>query len=55
LNLVAAAAGTLPFPISGAQAGTHFIRLRVDGADSLLVDRSVDPPAFDQSQQVQIT
>jgi hypothetical protein len=52
---LAAATGTLSFPIARATAGTHFIRLRVDGADSLLIDRSVEPPVFDQSQQVQIT
>lgn len=51
----ATASGTLPFPITNAVAGTQFIRLRVDGADSLLVDRSVDPPVFDQTQQVKIT
>jgi hypothetical protein len=45
----------LSFPITKATAGTEFIRLRVDGADSLLIDRSVDPPVFDQSQQVKIT
>ena len=30
------------------------VRLRVDGVDSLLVDRTVTPPKFDPSQQVTI-
>ena len=35
--------------------GTYYLRLRVDGVDSLLVDRSVTPPAFDSTQLVTIT
>ena len=35
--------------------GVYFARLRVDGVDSLLVDRSVTPPVFDTTQQVTIT
>jgi hypothetical protein len=31
------------------------VRLRVDGVDSLLVDRSVSPPVFDTSQKVTVT
>lgn len=34
------------FHIADAPVGTHFLRLRVDGIDSLLVDRSVTPPVF---------
>ncbi len=52
---LAGQAGTLTFVAANALAGTFFVRLRVDGAETLLVDRSVDPPVFDQSQQVQIT
>lgn len=36
-------------------AGTYFGRLRVDGVDSLLVDRSVTPPVFDLTQRVVVT
>ena len=36
---------------SGAQ---EWVRLRVDGIDSLLVDRSTTPPTFSASDQVQI-
>jgi len=30
------------------------VRLRVDGMDSLLIDRSVQPPKFKASQKVTI-
>jgi hypothetical protein len=46
---------TLTFAAIGLSAGTYFVRLRVDGVDSLLVDRSVTPPVFDQTQKVTIT
>ena len=35
--------------------GDYYVRLRVDGVDSLLVNRAVSPPAFDQTQKVSIT
>lgn len=35
-------------------AGDYFLRLRVDGVDSLLIDRSVQPPQFKASQKVTI-
>jgi hypothetical protein len=35
-------------------AGDYFVRLRVDGVDSLLIDRTVTPPKFDPSQKVKI-
>lgn len=35
-------------------AGNPRVRLRVDGVDSLLVDRSGDAPAFDLSQQLAV-
>lgn len=38
-----------PLPV-----GDYFVRLRVDGVDSLLVNRAVQPPQFDQSQKVTI-
>jgi Pvc16 N-terminal domain len=37
---------SLQFMVSDAPAGGHLTRLRVDGVDSAVVDRSVDPPAF---------
>lgn len=36
----------LAFEIADAPAGTHLLRLRVDGIESLLVDRTVTPPVF---------
>ena len=31
------------------------MRLRVDGVDSLLVDKTVTPPVFDPAQKVTVT
>jgi hypothetical protein len=41
-------------PASKFVAGDYFVRLRVDGVDSLLIDRSVHPPKFKSSQKVSI-
>ncbi len=46
---------SLTFPAQNLSAGEYFVRLRVDGVDSLLVDRSVTPPKFDQTQKVKVT
>jgi hypothetical protein len=48
-------ASPLTFVVPRAPVGKHWLRLRVDGVDSLLVDRSVSPPVFDPSQRVTIT
>lgn len=45
---------TLVFNIGPIAAGDYFVRLRVDGIDSLLVDRGVTPPIFDSTQKVTI-
>jgi hypothetical protein len=45
---------TLDFIIQKAVPGDYFVRLRIDGVDSLLVDRTVVPPVFDPSQKVTI-
>jgi hypothetical protein len=47
--------GTLTFRVDAASPGQHRVRLRVDGVDSLLVDRSVSPPVFVANQSVTIT
>lgn len=47
--------GTLTVSASGLTAGLYWVRLRVDGVDSLLVDRSKVPPVFDPTQQVTLT
>ena len=46
---------TLAFLVRDAPLGDRHIRLRIDGVDSLLVDRSVTPPAYDSAAQVTIT
>lgn len=44
----------LTFDAGNITAGVYYIRLRIDGVDSLLVDRTVTPPRFDPSQQVTV-
>jgi hypothetical protein len=46
--------GNLRFLVAHAQPGVYFIRVRVDGVDSLLVDRRPAVPIFDPSQRVEI-
>jgi hypothetical protein len=46
--------GTLTFAASGLAASKYFVRLRVDGVDSLLVDRTKTPPVFDPTQKVEV-
>ncbi len=46
---------TLTFKAEDLTAGVYFIRLRVDGVDSLLVDRAAAVPSFDPTQVVTIT
>jgi hypothetical protein len=45
---------SFPFPAKNIPSGDYFVRLRVDGVDSLLVDRSTTPPTFKQSQKVTV-
>jgi hypothetical protein len=45
---------SLAFTIANAPVGTHHVRLRVDGVDSHLVDRSASPPVF-FDQRIEIT
>jgi hypothetical protein len=52
---VAAQTNLLTFPIPHAPAGSHYLRLRVDGVESWLVDRTQVPPVFDPTQRVTIT
>jgi hypothetical protein len=46
---------TLTFNAQNVSAGDYFVRLRVDGIDSLLVNRAVTPPVFDPTQKVTVT
>jgi hypothetical protein len=46
---------TLVFPVDGMPVGSHVVRLRVDGADSVPIDFTSMPPQFDAGQTVTIT
>ncbi len=46
--------GSLDFTIENAPVGAHHIRLRIDGIDSLLIDRTDSPPVFDNTMLVTI-
>jgi hypothetical protein len=46
---------TLTFLATGMTPGDYFVRLRVDGVDSLLVDKTKTPPMFDGTQTVTVT
>jgi hypothetical protein len=45
---------TLAFTFGDIPAGDYWVRLRVDGVESLLVNRAVTPPEFDATQRVTI-
>lgn len=44
----------LGFTVLNAPVGVHFVRLRIDGVDSQLVDRNVTPPEY-FDQRIEIT
>jgi hypothetical protein len=44
----------LSFEMRNVDAGDYFIRLRIDGADSLLIIDSVTPPVFNPAFKVTI-
>lgn len=56
-NAHAAPTDTLSFDIAAAATGEYFLRLRVDGVDSSIVERIGAPPKlqFDPNQKVTIT
>jgi len=43
---IEAATGTLTFVVENAPVGDHLLRLRVDGIESPIVNRTATPPAF---------
>ncbi len=50
------ATDTLTFKAMAVASGTYWVRLRVDGVDSLLVvDRTATPPTFDPNLKVTVT
>lgn len=50
----AAKTSTLNFFLPAIPQDDYFVRLRVDGVESILIDRTVTPPVFDNSQKVTI-
>ena len=53
--LAAGSASALQFTGTGFSSGTSYVfRLRVDGVDSLLIDRAARPSAYDPTQRVTI-
>jgi hypothetical protein len=50
-----AATNTLTFVLTDAVPGDHWLRLRVDGVDSELIDRSGERPVFDPTQRVTVS
>jgi hypothetical protein len=49
-----AATSTLTFELGDVPQGDQWVRLTVDGVESLLLDREAEPPAFDPSQSVTV-
>jgi len=45
---------TLTFGLGVVPPGAQWVRLTVDGVESLLVDRTVEPPTFDSTQTVAV-
>jgi hypothetical protein len=43
---IGAATGTLTFAVTDAPTGDHWLRLRVDGVESPIIDRLAKPPVF---------
>jgi hypothetical protein len=48
------ATSTLTFELGDVPPGAQWVRLTIDGVESLLVDRAATPPAFDASQSVAV-
>jgi hypothetical protein len=46
------ATNSLSFHLNNVEDGSYFIRLRIDGSDSLLIDTTVSPPVFKASNKV---
>lgn len=49
---ITAPSSTLTFELGAVPSGSRWVRLTVDGVESLLVDRSAAPPVFDPAQAV---
>jgi hypothetical protein len=53
-DAITAPASSLTFALGDVPPGAQWVRLTVDGVESLLVDRSADPPTFDPSQSLTV-
>ncbi len=53
-NFTAGTTETLTFKIEDLVPAVYRLRLRVDGVESILIDRSTSPPTFDATQQVEV-
>lgn len=51
---ITAPASTLTFELGAVPPGARWVRLTVDGVESLLVDGSFEPPVFDPAQAVAV-
>lgn len=49
-----AKSNTLNFSFPALPPDDYFVRLRVDGVESILIDRTVTPPVFDSAQRVTV-
>jgi hypothetical protein len=47
--------GALTFTATDVVAGDYWFRIRVDGVDTQLIDRTKTPPAYDPTQKVTVT
>jgi hypothetical protein len=48
----AAVVNSLNFQMKDIEDGSYFVRLRIDGSDSLLIDANVTPPVFKASNKI---
>ena len=46
--------GTVSFELGDVPPGPQWVRLTVDGVESLLVDRAAEPPEFDATQSLTV-
>jgi hypothetical protein len=51
---ISAPSSSLTFRLGAVPPGAQWVRLTVDGVESLLVDRAADPPTFDPTQSVAV-
>jgi hypothetical protein len=50
-----AATNVLNFEMRNVEAGDYYIRLRIEGADSLLINNTVTPRVFKPAHKITLT